>query len=182
MKGKLISVAVLFMLLVSFTVAFAEDEEFIYPSKDPVFSITIPDGWKSELDENMLHAGPADDSIYLGLWVLQEDDSLEAALDALDESIAGYVRDLKTGEPEEVVINDIKFMTVDGTATDKDGDPVNVSVALFSPDDETIFILIYFGSDEAEKKHDSELSAVLNSIKAVNSDEEENDNEDEEEE
>jgi hypothetical protein len=53
---------------------------------------------------------------------------------------------------------------VDGTGKDEDGNKVSVSVALFSPDEKQIFIMLYFGTPEAENTHEDELVGILKSI------------------
>ncbi len=136
----------------------------VYPSGNPVFSITFPDGWETEADENLLHACPADSSIYLGLWALEEGVKLDDALDALDEIVSSLVTGLETGEAENNEINGIDFLSVDGTGKDGDGDAVDVSAAVFSPDDKQVFILIYYGTPEAGEKHEDEMTAILGSI------------------
>ena len=63
-----------------------------------------------------------------------------------------------------MTVNEIEFMTCDGTGIDNEGDKVNVSVALFSPDEKQIFILLYYGTPEAEDAHEDELIGIIKSI------------------
>jgi len=149
----------------------ANSSTYVYPEKASVFAITFPDEWQVENEEALLHASPADESIYFGVWALTEADSLEAALKALDESLADYLTDLELGDPEEVEINEIAFLTVNGQGKIPEGDLVNVSVALFSPEEKIVFIVLYFGTPEAEEKHEEALTKVIQSIKkATNAD------------
>lgn len=143
---------------------FGSKNTIVYPSENPVFSITFPDNWETETDENMLHSNPSDSSIYVGIWALEKDVKLNDALDALDETISSLVTDLKVGEAEKNIINGMEFISVDGSGKDKDGDAVNISAAVFSPDKKQVFILIYYGTPEAEKLHEAELTALLKSI------------------
>jgi len=143
----------------------ATSSTYVYPEKASVFSITFPDEWQVESEEALLHASPADESIYFGVWALMEADSLDAALKALDESLADYLTELELGDPEEVEINEITFLTVNGQGKIPEGDLVNVSVALFSPEEKTVFIALYFGTPEAEEKHEETLTKVIQSIK-----------------
>jgi hypothetical protein len=136
----------------------------IYPEKNPVFSVTFPDEWKTETEEDIVHAYPADESIYLGIWALEDAENLDAALDAVDEAVASLVKNLKVDDPETMTVNEIEFMTCDGTGIDNEGDKVNVSVALFSPDGKQIFILLYYGTPEAEDAHEDELIGIVKSI------------------
>jgi hypothetical protein len=136
----------------------------VYPEKNPIFTVTFPDEWSTETEENLLHAFPSDSSIYLGIWALEDAGNLDAAMNEVDKVVASLVKDLKVGEVDSTVINGMQFLTVDGTGRDDEGDNVNVSVALFSPDEKQVFIMLYYGTPEAEKVHEDELVAILKSI------------------
>jgi hypothetical protein len=136
----------------------------VYPEKNPIFTVTFPDDWSTETDENLLHAVPSDSSLYLGIWALENADNLDAALDQVDEAVSSLVKNLKVDEADSMDVNGIKFITVDGTGKDEDGNKVSVSVALFSPDEKQIFIMLYFGTPEAENTHEDELVGILKSI------------------
>lgn len=123
------------VLLLGSTIVMADGgvNTIVYPEKNPVFSVTFPDNWSTETDENLLHATPDDSSIYLGIWALEEANDLDAALDAVDEVVSSLVKNLQVDEADSMVVNGIQFITVDGTGKDDEGDNVNVSAALFSP-------------------------------------------------
>jgi hypothetical protein len=163
MKLKMFSVAVLFLFAV---VPLAQADTFSYPADDPQFSITFPDDWTVEPDEQLLHAGPKDGTIYLGVWALEGAENLDTALEALDEALGKFFTELELGEADTMEVNDIPFVAVDGTGADKDGDKVDLSVALFLPDENSVYILLYFGTEEAEETHEDELMSIIQSIKA----------------
>jgi hypothetical protein len=75
------------------------------------------------------------------------------------------VTQLKVGEVDTLVINGIAFLSVDGKGIDTEGDRVNVSAALFSPDQETIFILVYYATPAAEAHYENDLVSILKSIR-----------------
>lgn len=142
----------------------SSDNTIIYPAENPIFSVTFPDNWETETEDDILHATPSDSSIYLGIWALEDVKDLDAALDAVDETVSSLVKNLEVGEVETSDINGIKFMIVDGEGKDEEGDYVDVSVALFSPDEKQIFIMLYYGTPEAEQAHEDELVSILKSI------------------
>lgn len=162
MKKFVLLLSVLFLISLVNT-SFAE--KFVYPSENPIFSIVFPDDWQIELDEEMLHASPEDESIYLGLWALGVE-SIDDALDALDEIVGETVVEPEFDEPGQVTVNDIAIFYVDGKGTDEEGDNVTFSVALFSPDGETVFIVFSYGTPEAEKLHGEEWESIVKSITA----------------
>jgi hypothetical protein len=135
-----------------------------YPEKNPIFTVTFPDDWSTETDENLLHAVPSDSSLYLGIWALEDANTLDAALDEVDKAVSSLVKNLKVDDADSMDVNGIKFITVDGTGKDDDGNNVSVSVALFSPDEKQIFIMLYYGAKDAEDVHEKELVGILKSI------------------
>lgn len=139
--------------------------KYVFPAEDPIFSIVFPDNWKIEPDEEMLHAAPADESLYLGLWALDVED-VEEATAALDEITADIVKNIKVTSTDTLEVNDITIFLVEANGDDEDGDTINVSAFFFSPDGETVFITFSYGTPEAEKIHEKELYSILESISA----------------
>ena len=141
-------------------------DTFSYPATgQKLFSIDIPNGWKVEVEGDVLHSTPPDESIYVGLWALPYE-TLDAAAEALDEMVADLVSGFELKEEGEFTSNDVPFYFFDGSGEDKEsGGPVNVSVALFSPDGDTFCMLIYFGSPRDEKRHEDALGRIVRSIR-----------------
>ena len=151
-----------------FTIGLLYAEEYRYPSaEEPVFSITFPDNWIVDAEGNLLHAGPPDRSIYLGLWALEEAESIKAAVESLDEAITDLVTEVQWEDPEEMSINEIPFLTIAGVGQAEGEQEVTVEVAIFSPDGEQLFLLLYFGVPEAEEKYDADLMDIVQSICGV---------------
>ena len=141
-------------------------DEYFYPGENPIFSITFPDDWNVETDEDILHVTPKDESLYLAVWALADVEDIDAALEVIDEIVDEFVDDLKTEEPDELEVNGLEITFIDGVGKDEDGEKVEASVALFSPDDETVFVVFYFGYPETSKKHEKALVKIIESIKA----------------
>jgi len=139
-------------------------EKFVYPGDDPLFSITFPDDWQVDLEKDLLHASPPDESLYFGLWAVEDIDNLEDAGEAVGELISELVSDFKIEEEGEMEINNIPFLYFDGSGTDRAGDSVHASVALFTPDGDTFCVLLYFGSPEAEETYQKALEDIVSSI------------------
>jgi hypothetical protein len=139
-------------------------ETYSYPKRAPIFTMDIPDTWQVETEDNILHASPKDGSVYLGLWGVNAK-SMDQALEGLDEEVGKWITDLESGDAEETKINGIPFVFVDGEGKDKDdGSVVKCSVAVFIPAENEIMILIYFGTPDAEAKHEKALKKIVQSI------------------
>lgn len=141
-------------------------ETYTYPGRHgDLFSVDLPAGWKVEIDGELLHSAPADESIYLGMWAVPYG-SMDEAAGALDEIVGAVVRGFEISEEDQFTLHGMPFYYLYGSGRDiEDGSPVRASVALFSPDGETFCILIYFGSPEAEKRHEKALQGIVESIR-----------------
>jgi len=149
---------------------------YTYPADAPVLSVGFPDDWTVELDgedARGMYAVSPDDAIEFNIWPLDEEEvgedveaALKAEAEAIDEFIAEYATDFKAGEPAEFEVNGIKFVEVSGSAKDKeDGSDLTISAAFFSPDGETLFALVYWGSPEADTQYAEQLKAIVQSFK-----------------
>lgn len=161
---KMVFILFIATMLLNMNIAFADT--FTYPSEDPVFSVYFPDNWKIELDEELLNAEPKDGSIYVGLWALEDADDVETAIEVLADELDQFISDIEAEDPQEVEINNLNVLVIDGKGK-VEGTKVEFSVTLFSPDGETFFIGIYFGTPDAIKVHEEALMEIIQSIKAI---------------
>jgi hypothetical protein len=175
MKKTLFLLGFLSLLLVA-SAALAQTE-YTYPKDAPVLSMTFPEGWKVELDKSTdqqgISAVSADDAITLYVWPLDEDTvkddpkaAIEEAAKSAGEDIAEWVTDVKFEEPKTADLNGMTFLTMDGTGKAKeDGSATTVMIGFFSPDNKAIFAMLYYGTPDAEKKFEKDLTSIVQSIK-----------------
>ncbi len=159
------TILALFMAALLMTNLFAE-ETYVYPNQEnPVLSISFPDEWKVEPEENILHATPKDESIYVALWALDDVENLEAALESVDKLVSPMIDEFLADEPEKVEFNNILYYFIEGSGKDNDGEDVNASVAIFTPDGETVCLIITYGTPEADEEHEEDFMNIIKSIK-----------------
>lgn len=163
MKSILFSI-VLFLTVGLFSVE--GQTTYKWPIEKPEASVTFPMVWTVETDgQSSIDANSSDNTISLSLWSLPSKD-LQTVLNTLDKEISKTVTLTKKGNPENITNgNGVEFTSVDGEGKLKDGTKVNVSVVLFRPKNKSVFIILYFGTPEGEKEHESELIEFINSIK-----------------
>jgi len=147
---------------------------FTLPAKDPVLSITFPDTWKTEIDADGALTGKTDDEeIEINLWALdakEVEKDPKAALKAAAAEINGYIEqwvtEFKPEAPTESEHNGIQSVDIMGFAKDKEeGKDVLVSVSFFTPDNKTIFAMMFWGYEEGLKKYLPDIATVADSIK-----------------
>lgn len=163
-------------LLILFTAPSQAGNTFTYPPLNPALSITFPDNWSVKPDPDAtagIIAESPDQEIEIDLWALDKKDVQQNPEKALDDAarevaslIVRWVDDFQAGKAERFTVNGIEFCEVKGTAKDtEDGSPVKVAVDFFSPDNKTVFVMLYWGSADAETKYLNDLSNIAKSIK-----------------
>ena len=175
MKKLLVVICVVVGCLLCVGNVFAESV-YTYPADAPVFSIAFPDDWAVELDQEDqrgVFALSPDEAIEFDIWPLDEEEIAEDRAAAVDNAIAEindvlaeYVTDFQTVRQSQFEINGITFDNLDGTAKmEDDGSDVMLSVAFFWPNDETLFVLMYWGTSEGENAYTEALEGIMQSIK-----------------
>jgi hypothetical protein len=150
--------------------------EYTYPKDAPALSVTFPEGWKVELDQEDqkgISAVSTDEGITLYMWPLDEQEvkddpkaAIEAAAKDAGQDIAEWVTDVKFQEPKIVEFNGISFLDIEGAGKAKeDGSDATVSVTFFTPDNKTVFAMLYYGSPDADKANEKDLASIAQSIK-----------------
>jgi len=149
--------------------------EYKLPDETPLVSITFPKGWNVEAQDDEIIAMSEDEEIEIDFWVVDPEEMKEDAkgtLEAMGQEIGAlvdeYLVDLKTEKPVEASHNGLTVYDVEGKAKDSEtGDPVNFSVTLLTPDNKQIFVMLYWGSDAAEKANADDLKSIIESMKKL---------------
>lgn len=148
-------------------------QTFTYPTDEPVFSITFPDSWETKVEDDTLIATTADEAIEINLWAMDSEDLkgvgeslLEQAAGEVDGIIDEWVKDFKLSSTDSFELQGMQFIEVTGSGIGvEDGEPLTVAVDFFSPDSKNLFVLMYWGEPDAEKKHLDDMKAIVQSIK-----------------
>ena len=180
------------ILLSMVSVSFAEDDVYFFPKENPIFSLSLPDGWDvvSSMFPNSwrewrkkdvqgsgavpFQASPdfvREGRLLITLWAFVPDAvaDLGVAEQNAGELIAERIIDFTpaTDTWEKKTINGIPFIFMDATGEEKakKGVPVNISSAFFSPEGTHVFLLLVTGSPEILKKYEGEVQKIIDSIK-----------------
>jgi hypothetical protein len=153
------------LLALTLVVCTAPADTVKLPKSKPLASITFPDKWKVTPAEDNFEAESADEEIYLYAEVI-DSDSIEAAM---KESIAYLEKEkvmVKEGTQKESkgAVNGIPVVDVSFDGKDKDG-PCKISLTFLVLSKEKCISILYWASEEGEKKHNEELKLIFNSIK-----------------
>jgi hypothetical protein len=156
---------VLALSALTLSTAFAGTEKI--PAKDPVVSITIPEKWKVDKDEEALDISSPDEELYFSVEVHDAgntDKAVEAAHRYLTKNkvTLDKATEQKTSNP----LNGRPCDTFQWKGTDKVG-PCNVTISVVKITEAKVLVILYWGSEEGEKKHGLELLTMMGSMKPV---------------
>jgi len=140
-----------------------------FPSQDPAFTIELPRGWTSELNNNgNLSSHPPDDPAYIftvmDLNRTRSAQELRAALPQLAKS-AG-LKNFKLGPVEDTESETMKFAEVKGSG-EADGLTLVVVVTGFEAQKGRFFALLSVGLESTQKKHAKDFEAIAASIEPL---------------
>jgi len=148
-----------------------------FPAKKPILSIDLPDTWKVQLDTedaDVFAQSPDRDIEYI-LWELERTavkanvtDLLNDAVKEANAIIAEYVSNPQFTDWQSQTVNGMQFLWATGTGKDKEtGGKVNMEVDFFSPDGKRVFVLMYYGMPEGERRYKQEIDKIDRSIKRI---------------
>jgi len=137
------------------------------PKDEPIVSITFPAGWKVEPSDESLDATSKDEEIYINVEV-NDEESIEGAV---QESI-GYLKknkvtiDKSTEKKTEGKVNGMDVTDIAWDGKDADG-PTKVSLTIVEVTKKKGLLILYWASPEGEKKHQEELTKIMQSLKKL---------------
>jgi hypothetical protein len=166
---KIKSIA-LFALLTVFLPCLLEAKTLKFPKDNPQFSVTFPGDWKTEItDAGIISAQPKGAAYAISIFPVQATNAKGAVEETLKE-VEKRFTDVKPSDPTEFKTESgIKFLERDFTAKDKDS-PRALAIVAFSVDKQMYFALFQAGTPEADKKYTPDVVAIVKSITALKSD------------
>lgn len=160
---------VILLAFLAFAYSIANAEKVSFPDKDaPLFSITIPDAWNPEYDdEGTLEAEDADGHSYLAVWEEDTETELSAVGEDIDELLAEYATDVKVpGKPEPITLAGMPGLVFTGTAKDKeDGSGIGFEVVVLVVKGKGAAIIYYDYTADAPESVAKSLVKILESLK-----------------
>lgn len=136
-----------------------------YPHNDSGVVVDIPGNWTVTGDDTSLNAQTKDGEAGL-YFIVMPADSMEAALNALDAELAKVIQGLTHGEAEQITLNGMQAVSVDGKGT-VEGSPVEVGVMVMKTPKDKVLMVFGIISEAGAKKHHKALVKILKSIKPL---------------
>lgn len=136
-----------------------------YPHNDSGVVVDIPNNWNVSGDEHSLSASSKDDLAHMHFIVMPAD-SMEAALNSLDAELGKVVQGLTHGEAEQINLNGMQAVSVDGKGT-VEGHGVEVGVMVIKTPKDKVLMVFGLIADQGAKKHHRTLVKILKSLKPL---------------
>jgi hypothetical protein len=172
---------ILLMTLVSNTTFAAGDVSLTYSTnKKSYFSVSIPDDWKVnvgfEIATSKMPKGttpkprlitliPNDNSrLWFGMWVPDSVANVKQAKEYLKQFRGFFVQNPVTKKTIKSKVNGMNVTTVVGEG-ERDGEIVDIAIAVFQVTKKNVGIAIYIGPPESTQLHRHELKAMMKSIR-----------------
>jgi hypothetical protein len=149
--------------------AFLEAKTLKFPQKHPEFSVTFPSDWKAEITSaGIISAQPKGAAYAISIFPVQAN-TAQGAIDETMKEVEKRFSNIKANDPVEFKSETgLKCLESDMTAKDKDS-PRALAIVAFSFDRENYFALFQAGTPEADRQYTQDVVAIVNSIAAVNS-------------
>ncbi len=137
-----------------------------FEHKEAGVSITVPKGWKSELDGKVFTVMTAQEDVAAAFTVVEED-SLGEASKAVGKSLGEKIQELKFGKEDKIDVNGMKGVAIDG-----DGKMNGVSVSLMivvldTPVPGKAMMIIAIAEDAKLAAHKDELKFLFQNIRPI---------------
>ncbi len=153
--------------LISAPLAFA-DKSVDYPKGAPLLSISLPDTWVVDIDDDGLMATPTkdDDSVIVELVDLEATlDSFDAAVKEAKETMSEF-KNMKYDEMEKGEKDGLGIAILNATGEDEHGKAFINLVLLAKPGAKNFILLSCISSKEGSDKHGAAIGALIGSLKA----------------
>lgn len=139
------------------------EKTFDYPADEPYFSVTFPDDWNVDGEDQSLSASPEDETVAVELMALDAEE-FDAAIDEAAKALAEEFGELEWTDPQEAKVNGMDVVLANAKG-ELEGETVHVNCCFFAPEKaETMFMLFFFAPSVALEKHGEALNSILQSI------------------
>ena len=147
--------------------AFSKD--FKFPKDgDALFTISIPDSWEPEFDdEGTLEGEDKDGHAYIAIWEEDTETELAKVAEDIDDLLDEYAKDVKVaGKPEQMKLSGMDALLFKGTAKDKeDGTEIGFEAIVVVVDKDSAAVIYYDYAQDAPESVTKRLVKILESVK-----------------
>lgn len=145
--------------------ACAHAEDFKLPEKSPVVTFSFPEKWETEKYDEGVEATSEDEEVYVAI----ENVSTKGVAESMESAIKylkgkGVTAKNESLKQKEAKLNGMDVVDLSWDGTDKEG-ACKISVIVVAATEDKGVLVIYWASEEGEKKNQADLTKLIKSIK-----------------
>ncbi len=129
----------------------------------PLFCVSLPQDWTLRTSGCRVVAAPADSSMWLGVWRLEEHTSAQQAEEDAADYLSAWFQEVQAAPAQRLQVNGMPAVRIDGTAV-YEGNPVRFAAVIFEPGPKVVCAALGLWDDETQARM-GPIEAALGSLR-----------------
>lgn len=145
------------------------DQEHVFPFKDAMFEMKLPDDWETEVKDRRFYTHPKGDQDFFVEFeeMKATPDDGDAVMKEAKASLAETFKKLEYGEVQKARYTDLSVVVMDVTGEDDSG-KVSLNVVLVVDEKKNKVVMVTrIASPDGAKKHADAWGKIVSSFKAM---------------
>jgi hypothetical protein len=147
--------------------SFAKDAT--YPKAEPMISLTVPEGWETEWEDDLLYLrADDDDNVVVEVSALKATKQEGAkALEEMKSTVQEAFKNVQWKPMQEGGSNNVGIYILNGTGEDDQGKANINAIMVTNGDNDKLFMVFIAASQEGSEKFGADIDALLKSLKKI---------------
>ncbi len=140
-----------------------------YPKAEPVISLAVPEGWKTEWEDDLLYLrSDEDESVVVEVSALKATKQEGAkALEEMKTTVQESFKGMEWKPMQEGGSNNVGIYILNGKGEDEHGKANINAVMVTNGDNDKLFMVFIAASLEGSEKFGTAIDALLKSLKKI---------------
>jgi hypothetical protein len=147
--------------------SFAKDAT--YPKAEPMISMSVPEGWEAEWEEDLLYLRADDeDNVVVEVSALKATKQEGAkALEEMKATVQEAFKNVEWKPMQEGGSNNVGIYILNGKGEDDQGKANINAIMVTNGDNDKLFMVFVAASPEGSEKYGAQIDALLKSLKKI---------------
>jgi hypothetical protein len=161
-------IALLLLTVLAFTSLPLMAEDASFPKSNPVLSMTVPEGWEAEFEDDKLYLIAGDEDVVVEVSSLKAPKAEGAkALEEMKASVKEAFKNVEFKPMQEGGSNNLGFYLLNGTGEDDQGKAKLTAMLVTNGDNDQLFMVFIAASEEGSQKFGEGIDALIKSLKKI---------------
>jgi hypothetical protein len=164
----IMKIALLLITVLAFTSLPLMAEDASFPKSNPIISMTVPEGWETEFEDDKLYLIAGDEDVVVEVSSLKATKAEGAkALEEMKNSVKETFKNVEFKPMQEGGANNLGLYLLNGTGEDEQGKAKLTAILVTNGDNEQLFMVFIAASDEGAQKFGEGIDGLLKSLKKI---------------